>query len=431
MKTFLPKITDDFGNEGEVLFERMTGSRLYGTSYEMGEHPFYPDYVSDWDFRGVFMIPVRTKMLLPPFNKYSENIKLDEYDSEMYEIGKFFKEAMKNNPNHMDLLFGDDKSLIGCSNKGRIILDNKDHFLCEDIISSFIGFANSQLTRIKNHNRWHTRYPDIYDVQNTISEAYKNRHIDFNLISNFFSGSLASFLTNESATDKKMKGSMNIDEFIQHYFSSKSYNVYDYMKPHALSYLSLTHNDGFKVREIGEYELGFIKERACFHKKNESLYFLYPNGKGIFAENGTIYPSSPVKPSSNDPIKFIMTFDYTAFKSKQDDIKDLWRWKIERNPKRAILEEKFGYDVKHGMHTYRLLDSAILVCETGTYTPRLSGDKLQNAKDILAGHWSYQELLNEADKKIKTLNEHKKKKSLPNQLDLKLLSDIYNSLIFD
>lgn len=430
MKKFDSKIIDEFSNEGTVLFERMTGSRLYGTSYEKGEHPFDPEYVSDWDFRGVFKIDPKTKLMLPPFSRFSEMIKLDAFDSEMYEVEKFFKEASKNNPNYMDLIFGDEKSLIGSTEKGDELIKHRDLFLNEKIIDSFIGFARSQLTRIKNHNKWHTRYPYIYDVQNTLQTAFNNKDIDFNSIATIFSGQLARFITKESPNDKKQVANISLNEMFIKYFINKEYDVWDYAKPYVLNFLSVLTNEGFKVEKTVEVS-DFLKHKASFKKKNESLYFIFDNGSGIFSEDGAIYPNPPITPNTKEPIKYILTVDYSSFKSKQEDIKSLWSWKLERNPKRAALEERFGYDVKHGMHTYRLLDSAILVCETGSYTPRLSGERLENAKDILSGKWDYEFLLSNAEEKIKILQNYKKQKVLKPKSDIKKLSELYSYIIYD
>ncbi len=429
MKKFEEEITDLFGNSGDVLFERMTGSRMYGTNYEKGEHPFDPDYVSDFDFRGVFMINPMTKLQLPPFNEYSKTMKFEQFDTEFYEVEKLFFEGVKNNPNYMDLLFGDTDTLIGSSDKGNFLLENRNLFLSNKIADSFSGFAQAQLSRIKNHNRWFNKYPDIYEVQTLIEEAYKAGEIDANMISYMFSGSLSYAVTGEDANSKKLKSSLSPKEMLQKYFSDKPYDIKEYMKPHAISFLNLKTPLGFKVQKTQDL-MTFLMDNASFSKSNESLYFIYDNGKGIFSKSGGILPSSPISPDKNEPIRFIMTFDYTKFKTTQDGINDLWKWKIERNEKRSELEKRFGYDVKHGMHTYRLLDSAIDVMHNGTYDPRLTGQKLQNAKDILSGQWSYEFLLSEANKKISELKRLKKLHLLPEEVDRGKLSAIYDEVLF-
>ena len=130
MKEYKNTITDSHGHENTMLFERVTGSRLYGTNYELGEHPFWDDYESDWDFRGVYVVDPEIKIMMPPFNKYDPHITIEGIDSENYELEKFMFESMRNNPNYMDLLFANNNSLIGINDSVRILLDNKDLFFC-------------------------------------------------------------------------------------------------------------------------------------------------------------------------------------------------------------------------------------------------------------------------------------------------------------
>lgn len=429
-KTFENKIKDKFNNENELLFERVTGSRLYGTSFELGEHPFWEDYESDWDFRGVFMVDPAVKLMLPPFNRFEENIAGTEYDIEYYEIEKVFKESIKNNPNFMDLIFGGDESLIGITEKGRYILDHKDHFLSNKLAYSFKGFAESQLTRMKNHKKWFVRYPDIYDVEKTLREAYQNKDTDFDTISFHFSGSIAAKLTNELANDKKAKSATTFEEMIEKYFANKSYDIKKYMKPLIFEYLSLYKmGSGLQV-DIDEQVQDYLMNHATFKKKNESLYFLYDGGDGALLNERAIKPSLTKKPNLSNPITFMMHFDFTTFKSKSEDIKSLWKWKVERNGRRSELEERFGYDTKHAMHTYRLLDGAIETFETGTYKPELSGSRLTEAKEILSGKLTYDEVLGEADVKIKKLLGMAKKGIFKPYADTKLLNKIYMEVLY-
>ena len=429
MKKFEKHITDEYGNEGLVLFERMTGSRMYGTSYEKGEHPFLKDYVSDYDFRGLFMVDPLHKIKLAPFNQFSQTVKLEEFDSEMYEIEKFFYEAGKNNPNYMDLLFGDEDTLIGLSPKGKLILDNKNIFLSNQIADSFSGYAEAQLYRMKNHNKWFNKYPDIYDVEITLKEAYKNQETDHNMLSNLFSGKLAYSITSEDPNDKKVKSNLSSVEMIKKYFSDKNYDVSIYMKPHIINFMKIQTNVGRPVAMDLTLK-NYLSNQATFRSSNKSLYFLFDDGVGMFTEDGNIQPKPPKAPQSDSEIRYIASVNINFFKKQQDLIKDLWSWKVQRNETRSALEERFGYDVKHGMHTYRLLDSAIDVLENGTYTPRLKGQKLQNAKDILAGKWDYEYLLNQADLKIKKLKKLKAQNLLQPKVDEHKLAEIYNEIVF-
>ena len=429
MKDFKRNIVDEFNNENEMLFERITGSRLYGTSFEIGEHPFWDDYESDWDYRGLYFVKPELKIMLPPFNKYEKTMKLPEDDIEYYELEKFLIEAIKNNPNYMDLIFGDEQSLIGATKKGQLILDNKELFLSNKLGGSFNGFAQSQLTRMKNHKKWFTQYPDIYDVQNKITEAFNNKHIDYDTISTHFSGSLASKLSDEDSNGKKEKSDMPFETMMNTYFKNVTYDINKYMKPKIYDYLHMYDNGN--PLPMDEKMIHFLHNNSTFKKKNESIYFVYNGEGGVLLNSYAIKNNLKHKPDTKKPFKFLMHVDFTTFKSRTEEIKDLWKWKVERNSRRSELEERFGYDVKHAMHVYRLLDGGIDTFKEGTYTPRLHGNRLAEAKSILAGELTYDEVMAEAQIKMKTLKELSLKGVFPKNPNEKKINEIYMSILFD
>lgn len=430
MKKFTEFLVDDLGVQGTVLLERMVGSRLYGTKYEKGEHPFISEYVSDYDYRSIHIINPLHKLKLKPFSDFIENVKLPDFDSESCEIQKFFVEASKNQPHVMDLLYGSEKSLIGANNDGLIILKHRNDFLTNQIADSFKGFAQAQLKRIENHHEWFIQYPDIYDVQETLLLAYLRHEVDHDIISNLFSGELAFFITNEDPNSKKIKSSLSANDMLLKYFSKKTYQISNYIKPHVLHYMTLQSNTGFKVNITPEIEL-YLEKEACFKVNSEKLLFIYNNGKGIFTPDGNIQPKAKVKPHQNEPIYYIAHIDKVKFNNARDHIKSLWSWKVNRNQTRSALEERFGYDVKHGMHTYRLLESAIKTLNNGTYTPELSGEMLEFAKYILAGKLPYSEFLKLVEQQMKILNDLKNLNLLPSRVNEKKISDIYNNIILN
>jgi len=67
------------------------------------------------------------------------------------------------------------------------------------------------------------------------------------------------------------------------------------------------------------------------------------------------------------------------------------RWRRNRNPKRAALEEKYGYDTKHAMHLLRLLRMGMEILETGeVHVHRPDRAWLRGVRE---GALSYEELL--------------------------------------
>lgn len=107
---------------------------------------------------------------------------------------------------------------------------------------------------------------------------------------------------------------------------------------------------------------------------------------------------------------------------------DKWnQWAKSRNPSRAELERKFGYDTKHAMHLVRLL----CMCE-----------EILRDKDVLVrrpdapflmeirnGKMSYEELMDWVEKKEDRLRELEKASDLPNKPNWNKLEDLCVELV--
>lgn len=107
---------------------------------------------------------------------------------------------------------------------------------------------------------------------------------------------------------------------------------------------------------------------------------------------------------------------------------DKWhQWKKNRNPARAELERKFGYDSKHAMHLVRLL----LGCEEilrdkEVIVRRPDASFLLSIRD---GKWSYEKLMDWVEKQEDKLRELEKVSDLPNKPNWKKLETLCVELV--
>jgi predicted nucleotidyltransferase len=103
-------------------------------------------------------------------------------------------------------------------------------------------------------------------------------------------------------------------------------------------------------------------------------------------------------------------------------------WKNTRNPARATLEAKHGYDVKHAMHLIRLMRMCREIITTGKVEVLRS-----DAQELIAirnGAWSYEQLINWAEIQDKELDElYKISDILPHQPDRKKLNKLCIELV--
>lgn len=98
-------------------------------------------------------------------------------------------------------------------------------------------------------------------------------------------------------------------------------------------------------------------------------------------------------------------------------------WKINRNPQRAILEEKYGYDVKHASHLVRLIIMGLEILETGVV--KVFRDDAEIFFGIKRGEWSYDYLIEWMDTKIRQIRclVELKSQILPPEPDYDKLND--------
>lgn len=125
-----------------------TGSISHGTKIEKSN----PDCIDDIDLLGVC---VGEKSIYLGLDNFEQKIvKYNEFDSVVYEIRKFFRLLLKQNPNVLGLLWLQDKDYIYKSLLGQQILNNRNLFVSKKAYHSFTGFAISQRHRM-------THFPDV------------------------------------------------------------------------------------------------------------------------------------------------------------------------------------------------------------------------------------------------------------------------------
>lgn len=128
----------------KVILEGVVGSHAYGLNG--------PD--SDIDTAGVFVVP--TDLVLG-IRGFQETIvrqdgadKNETPDVSYHEVGKFIYLAMKANPTVLEQLFLDEYTKV--AQEGQLLLDNRDLFISQRIRATHVGYAVSQIKRLKNRD---------------------------------------------------------------------------------------------------------------------------------------------------------------------------------------------------------------------------------------------------------------------------------------
>lgn len=291
----------------KVISQFTTGSQLYGTNTPL----------SDTDVRGVF---IPTKEYYYGFLDHIRSVKLeDEEDTEFFEIRNFLDLALDNNPNVLEFLFVPQNKLVITSEEWNKILEYRKYFISKKVKHTFLGYAISQVKRVKLHRRWLLNPP-----------KKKPERKDFGLPEN------RSLLTQDQI------GAFN-----------RIVSLY--------------------LEQIGhEHEL-----RQQLMQMEESHKYAHMVGQLVDTDYNAIRDIVPVSENFLEALE-----KEKRYARALQEWKQYQNWKENRNQERSELERKYGYDTKHLQHCLRLLSEGEEILLTGNITfPRPDKEYLLDVKN--------------------------------------------------
>lgn len=297
---------------------------------------------SDEDFKGVAIPPA--KYFFGYTHRFEQaELKAPDDDAVIYDIRKFFNLAADCNPNIIEVLHTDPSDHFIVTPIGRTILDHKDDFLSKKIKHTFLGYSVSQLKRIKTHKRWIMNPPASPPTRADLGLPEQTLIPQDQLSAAF-------------AEVQKELDRMGFD-FMENLEESTKIEIKNSMAT-MLAEMKITSDEQFgaAARKIGLTD-NFIQIMQ-------------------------------------------MERQYTGAKREWDQYQN---WKKTRNVKRSELEEKYGYDTKHAYHLVRLIRMCREVLMTGKVIV-----KRPDREELLAirnGAWSYEQLIEFAEKEDIALNE--------------------------
>jgi len=282
---------------------------------------------SDVDVKGVCIPPAEYYL---GFDKNFEQAEFKEPDGVVFEISKFFKLATESNPNILEILHTDESDWCLITPLGRKLIDNRDLFLSMKAKHTFSGYAMAQAKRINLHYRW---------IKNPAKAPPTRQEFGLPEKSAIAKDQLSAAMTE---IQKKIESwDINWDSFepaekilMQERIST------------MLAETSITSDTRWVVA-----------------------------GKALGFEDNFIQ---------------LLQLEQ-AYKQKCADWNSYQEWKKSRNPARAALEEKYGFDCKHGLHLVRLFRMCREILTTGkVIVKRPDAEELVSIRN---GAWTYERLM--------------------------------------
>lgn len=139
---------DSIRNNGDLLFESIRGSHLFGLNTEE----------SDIDTFGVFCGP--EDWFLGNGKDRVEMVKSEKSDDYWDELGKYFFELGKSNPEALVSLFTPEKFILHFNPILQPLWDIRDQLLTKECFKSFSGYAYSQIKKAKGLKKAINTNPD-------------------------------------------------------------------------------------------------------------------------------------------------------------------------------------------------------------------------------------------------------------------------------
>lgn len=315
---------------------------------------------SDVDYRGIFVAdPVNVRT---PFFKVEEAKDTNEEDTVLYELGQYMKLTLECNPNVVETLWVDQKDIVVSTPAYELLRACRQQLLTTKIAYTTSGYALAQLKRIRGHNKW---------INNPQPES-RPQMVDF-------------------------------VSMVQHFPATGS--------------LPLMPRD-FSLRSFAsDWRL------VPFGKDTFGLYHV-PGRSTYNPDTGTLNDDFDGETRSELGVPlFIVKFNRQEYEDAKLRWEQYWEWKKNRNAKRSVLEEQFGYDTKHAMHLVRLLRMGVEALSEGVIkVKRPDAAELLRIRD---GAWTYEEVVQYADDMHRQVMEVLLPKStLPNKPDLKLAANL-------
>lgn len=332
-----------------LLIKHLAGSHAYGTALP----------TSDIDFRGVFVadpVCIRT-----PFFHVEEVKDLTEEDTKLYELNTFVKLALDCNPNIVETLWVDEADIVTCRPAWNLMKQAAPRLLSRKIAFTTVGYALSQLKRIKGHNKW---------INNPMPKE-KPQAVDF-------------------------------VSMVQHFPKENEIPMF------PRDFCLRNFHKGWKLVPFGRDIFG------VYQKINSETFNV---DTGSLNEN-----VDEERRSELGTPTFIVKYNRPEHEDARTRWEQYWTWKKNRNNVRSELEEKFGYDTKHAMHLVRLMRMGREALLEGViHVKRSDATELLSIRN---GKWTYEEILQYAEQMEAEIKALVNTSDLPEQADVKFAAQL-------
>ncbi len=261
-----------------------------------------------------------------------EAVTRTKLEGTVFEIRKFLRLAAEANPNILEVLYCRDDEVRIMTAIGQKLRSSRDIFLSARARHTFGGYATAQLKRIETHRRWLLDPPN----QEPVREAFglPARTV---IPADQLAAATAAIRTRVDDWDVDLSALAEPER------------------------LDLAGRIAAMVADLQIHQDDRWRAGARAIGVDENFLLLLDRER--------------------------------RYKAARTQWEMYHRWKANRNVARAEGEARFGYDVKHGAHLYRLLKMCSEILLEGRVRVWRGGLDADVIQDIRRGEWSYDRLV--------------------------------------
>ncbi len=372
-----------FEVEAHTIFVCLAGSQAHGTA----------GAGSDVDLRGVCVAPLNVRTaLFESFDQYEQPLagnlfrsieaKLRAHpstsqamgiktESVVFDIAKFLKLCCAANPNALEILFADERDWVHATDAWRQLYQHRERFLTRKVQQTYLGYALAQLKKIQTHRGWLLNPPQR-----------KPQREDFGL---------------PEAGTLGRDDQSRLEQAIADKLRAYSIDTIEMPKETRIAV-------GQRLQEFQQDVLGVNEAELESHLRAVATRALGIPADVVSALNAEKKYRGAMK-------------HWEAYQA----------WLTHRNPARAALEAKYGYDTKHAMHLVRLMRSGLELLRDGEL--RVRRVDAQELIQIREGVWRYEQLLKQTSELQQQVLAAAEQCSLPQDVDQLWVENLLQKLL--
>ncbi|MBR8834222.1 MAG: nucleotidyltransferase domain-containing protein [Stigonema ocellatum SAG 48.90 = DSM 106950] len=330
---------------------------------------------SDYDYRGVFIASKRYYLGFDHIEQKDSGWDKEgifpflngNKDTVIYELRKIIQLLSGANPNILELLWLNEYPVLNLV--GQHLINHKRIFLSKKVKYTYSGYAFAQIKKIETHRKWLLNPPEKKPLPS-----------DFGI------------------EDEEPLIKDELNAFLEYLYILIRGRI-EFLEEAEQLYKLLTADIDFK---------GILKQ------------YTLPDEALEYTQNLTN--------SRKDFIRLLQKSQ--SYQVALREWKAYLSWQENRNPARAEMERKSGFDLKHGMHCIRLLRSGLEILQKGEVIVdrRIAGDA-EDLKAILMGDYSYEEVVKMAENLVTEMERVYEESTLPDKCDLEEINELCMELV--